>query len=59
MSSLEELHEQTKRARERYEQATAELRQAVADELASGTRAVDIADRLGVSRGRVYQLARQ
>ena len=59
MSSLEELHERARTERRRYEQTAAELRQAVAAELAAGTRAVDIADRLGVTRSRVYQWARQ
>jgi transposase len=59
MSSLEELHEQARHEREQYERTAAQLRDAVADALASGVRAVDIAARLGVTRSRVYQWARK
>lgn len=43
-------------ARERLSDAERELRDAVVAALAEGTRATDVADVLGVSRARVYQI---
>jgi DNA-directed RNA polymerase specialized sigma24 family protein len=59
MTDLTELHQDVQAARERYETAAERFHQAVAQRLAEGTSAVQIAEQLGVTRSRVYQWARK
>jgi transposase-like protein len=57
VSDLAELHRNVQTARNEYEKVAQEFRQAVRDALQSGRSASSVAQELGVSRVRVYQLA--
>jgi uncharacterized protein involved in exopolysaccharide biosynthesis len=59
MNDLTELHRDVQAARERYETVADRFHQAVAERLAQGASAVQIAEQLGVTRSRVYQWARK
>lgn len=57
---LKELHDRVLADRDTANRSAAELHRYIADQLESGERtAIEMADMLGVTRSRVYQLARK
>lgn len=56
LTDLVDLHAAVEASRVDYAEAAGRLHVAVADALDAGTSAADIAEALGVSRVRVYQL---